>query len=75
MHADHVDREVDDQARAFGENARAPELRADREAPFRVVEATVERPHLEDADGGRHAVRHHREAGVVAGLAFALRPT
>jgi hypothetical protein len=35
----YVDREVDDHAGALGEDSRAPELRADREAPLGGREA------------------------------------
>src|SRR6188472_422548 len=74
MHADRVDREVDDHAGALGEDSRAPELRADRETPLGRQEARFERTQLEDADRGRHAVGHDREAGIVAGLALTVRP-
>ena len=39
-----------------------------------VPKPLLERADLENADRGGHAVRHDREAGVVAGLTFAVRP-
>ena len=65
-----VEREVDDQLRAFLEHARAPERRADREAPLGGAEARLELAHLEDADRRVDAVRRDREAGVGAGRAL-----
>src|SRR5450759_2352684 len=74
VRVDGVERKVDDHARAVHAPARAPERRANRESPLGRAEARLQLPHLEDPDGRVHPVGHHREAGVVACGALAVRP-
>ena len=74
MCSDDVEREVDDQLRAVDEHPRSPERRTDGKPPLGRAEARLELAYLEDADGGVHAMRHDREADVVAGRALAMGP-
>ena len=43
MHAEHIEREVDDEPRTIDEDARAPELRGQREPPLGRPERRLER--------------------------------
>ena len=60
--------------RRVHEESRAPEIRAEGEAPFGRLERRIELPHLEDADGGVEALGHDREADIAACRALAMRP-
>ena len=71
---DDFEREVDDERRGVEEDPRAPERRADREAPLGRAEPGLELADLEDPDSRVHVVRHDRETNVVAGGPLAVRP-
>src|SRR5438477_6696417 len=64
--AHRLEDELEDQLRAVPEHAGAPEARAERESPFRGVEAVAEVTYLEDADRRVVAAHRHREAHIRA---------
>src|SRR5258705_12368984 len=47
VHADDVEREIEDQSRTVEEHPGAPELARDRKAPFRSAKCRLERSRLE----------------------------
>src|SRR5947199_7982042 len=72
--ADGAERELEHQARTRLEHSGAPELRADREAPFGGVEAGTEVANLEDADCRVVTLDRDGKARVLAGCTLAVRP-
>src|SRR2546427_3636376 len=74
VHADDVEREIEDQSRTVEEHPGAPELVRDREAPFRSAKCRLERSHLEQTNRAIRSLRHHGKADVLPGLTLSMRP-
>src|SRR5262245_6276122 len=74
MHADRIEREISDEARALDEDSSTPELGSHDEAPFGNVENGIERAHLEQPDGVRHPTGHDAKAHVLALAPLTDRP-
>src|SRR5207237_4629154 len=74
MHAQNLEREVDDQFGAVDEHAETPEFRRQRETPLRSAKGRLERAHLEDTDRCIRSVRHDGEAHILASLPLSNRP-
>src|SRR5688572_981351 len=73
-HTEYFNRKVHHHAPSVHEHARAPELRAEHEAPFRRLERGLELAHLKQSNCRGHAVRHYRETRSAAGRPFGADP-
>ena len=74
MDTKYFERKIHHQRRAFAEEAVAPELRANREAPFRGAKRGIQLANLKEAHRRVVPFRNDREAQVPSRLALANGP-
>ena len=74
VHPDHIEREVEDERGGLHEQAAAPVLRAQREAPLGDVERRLKRPDLEQADNRVGVLERDPERERLSGFTLPLRP-